>query len=207
MATPDAVVKIGGSLSRRPAALRRLMATLAAQARRHTLLVVPGGGEFADEVRRADRRFGLGDTPAHWMAILAMDQYAYVLARLAGRAVVVRAPREVRPGRLSVLAPSTWLRRADPLPHSWAVTSDSIGAWIAGASLVRLFETGATYGTEIVDSRPGRSTPSRGFAAASTGGHRGGLPRPPRSSRRGRPTAPKWSERRRRAPTPGRAPG
>jgi aspartokinase-like uncharacterized kinase len=207
MATPDAVVKVGGSLSRRPAALRRLMETLAAQARRRALLVVPGGGEFADEVRRADRRLGLGDTAAHWMAILAMDQYAYVLARLAGRAAVVRGWREARAGRLSVLAPSTWLLRADPLPHSWDVTSDSIGAWVAGATrarrlvlvkdvdgwlrrarlsrraprrqlhgivdgyfaralpsgvscwivngrrpgrLVRLLETGATYGTEVV---------------------------------------------------------
>jgi hypothetical protein len=207
MATPDAVLKIGGSLSRRPAALRRLMATLAAQARHRTLLVVPGGGEFADEVRRADRRLGLGDTAAHWMAILAMDQYAYVLARLAGRAAVVRGWREARAGHLSVLAPSTWLLRADPLPHSWDVTSDAIGAWVAGATrarrlvlvkdvdgwlrrsrlsrraarrrlggivdgyfaralppgvscwivngrrparLVRLLETGATYGTEVV---------------------------------------------------------
>jgi aspartokinase-like uncharacterized kinase len=132
VATPDAVVKIGGSLSRRPAALRRLMRAVAAAARRRVLLVVPGGAEFADQVRLADRRLALGDTAAHWMAILAMDQYAYVLARLAGRAAVVRGPRELRAGRLNVLAPSTWLLRTDPLPHSWAVTSDSIGAWVAG---------------------------------------------------------------------------
>ena len=137
MPGPDAVIKIGGSLSRRPAALRRLMRALAVQARRRLLLVVPGGGEFADEVRRADRRLALGDTAAHWMAILAMDQYAYLLARLAGRAAVVRGRRQVRAGRLNVLAPSAWLLRADPLPHSWDVTSDSIGAWIAGVLKAR----------------------------------------------------------------------
>lgn len=109
------------------------MESLAGVARRHWLIVVPGGGIFADEVRRADRRFALGDSAAHWMAILAMDQYGHLLARLAPGAVLARSRRELTPGRLNVLLPSGWLRRADPLPHSWDVTSDSIAAWLARA--------------------------------------------------------------------------
>lgn len=131
MAIPEAVIKVGGNLSRRPATLGRLMPALASLARARTLVVVPGGGRFADEVRRADRRFALGNSPSHWMAILAMDQYAYLLAHLAGGAVLVRGPGEIGGGRLNVLAPSSWLGRADPLPHSWQVTSDSIAAWVA----------------------------------------------------------------------------
>ena len=128
---PDLVVKVGGSLYQRPTALRRLMIQLEDLAQTRTLVVVPGGGPFADAVRGADRRFGLDDTAAHWMAILAMDQYAHLLARLAPAAVLVRGPGEVRARRLNVLAPAVWLRRSDPLPHSWSVTSDSIAAWIA----------------------------------------------------------------------------
>lgn len=131
MSRPEAVIKVGGSLSRRPEALRGLMAALEALARPRTLVVVPGGGPFAEAVRRADRRFALGDSPSHWMAILAMDQYAYLLAHLAGGAALVRGRGEVAAGRLNVLAPSSWLGRADPLPHSWGVTSDSIAAWVA----------------------------------------------------------------------------
>lgn len=108
------------------------MSALARLAAGRTLLVVPGGGPFADEVRRADRRFPLGDSAAHWMAVLAMDQYAHLLARLAGSAQPVQAPREVAGGRLNVLAPFRWLRARDPLPHTWRVTSDSIAAWVAG---------------------------------------------------------------------------
>jgi 5-(aminomethyl)-3-furanmethanol phosphate kinase len=126
------VIKVGGSLEAQPAALRRLMTTLARVGRRRWLVVVPGGGRFADEVREADRRYDLGDSAAHWMAILAMDQYGHLLARLAPGSVVADSRCALAPGRLNVLLPSVWLRRADPLPHSWDVTSDSIAAWIAG---------------------------------------------------------------------------
>jgi hypothetical protein len=132
------VIKVGGSLSRRPVALRRLMEVIASLAGGRRLVVVPGGGRFAGEVRRADRRFALGRSASHWMAILAMDQYAYLLASLAGQGAVVRGPRELVPGCLNVLAPSAWLMRADPLPHSWRVTSDSIAAWVARALRAKL---------------------------------------------------------------------
>src|SRR5262252_4509275 len=121
--SPDAVLKLGGSLCRRPRALERLVAALAPLSRSHTLVVVPGGGKFADAIRDADRRFDLDPSSAHWMAILAMDQTAYLVAGLAKRASIVRGPREVKPGQLNVLAPSAWMLGADPLPHSWDVTS------------------------------------------------------------------------------------
>jgi aspartokinase-like uncharacterized kinase len=135
--TPEWVIKVGGSLGARPAQLRRLMESLARVARRHWLVVVPGGGRFADEVRDADRRFALGNSAAHWMAILAMDQYGYLLTELAPGVVLVRSRHGLAPGRLNVLAPSAWLLREDPLPHSWDVTSDSIAAWVARALGVR----------------------------------------------------------------------
>jgi aspartokinase-like uncharacterized kinase len=71
------------------------------------------------------------------MAVLAMDQYAHLLVSRLPTSVLVTGPDEFRPalerGGLPVLAPYAWLRRADPLPHSWDVTSDSIAAWVAGA--------------------------------------------------------------------------
>jgi aspartokinase-like uncharacterized kinase len=100
-------------------------------------LIVPGGGPFADTVRLVDERLGLGDDAAHWAAILAMDQYAYALASLVRGVRLVHHPRDLPPigdaPGLPVLAPYQWLRAADPLPHSWDVTSDSIAAWVAVA--------------------------------------------------------------------------
>jgi len=130
------VVKVGGGLAREAGddALRALCTAIADAGTRHPLLVVPGGGEFADAVRAHDQRFGLSPQAAHRMAILAMDQFGWALADLIpGAACCVDLGSE-RDGVVSVLLPAALLAERDPLPASWDVTSDSIAAWVAGAA-------------------------------------------------------------------------
>jgi aspartokinase-like uncharacterized kinase len=158
------VVKVGGGLSATPGALETVGRGLATIARRHRLLVVPGGGPFADTVRAFDRREGLSADAAHWMAILAMDQYAYVLVERIPGAVLVEEPGAIGAALpaygVAVLAPSRWLRAADVLPHDWSVTSDSVAAFVAGAvdaaRLVLIKPVGpgdGVNGAELVDER------------------------------------------------------
>jgi aspartokinase-like uncharacterized kinase len=131
------IVKVGGGLLGKAGALELVIEALTAFAPRRRLAIVPGGGPFADAVRQMFRRIKIGDDAAHWMAVLGMDQYAHALAARMPNAVLVDAPEAivaaVNAGRLPIVAPYRWLRGADPLPHSWDVTSDSIAAWIAGA--------------------------------------------------------------------------
>lgn len=131
------VVKVGGGLLAVPGALEATAAAVAELAHRCRVVVVPGGGPLADAVRRLDRSAGLSDDAAHWMAILAMDQYAHLLAERIERAVLVEEPGGIREahaaGRPAVLAPYRWMRSADVLPHSWDATSDSVAAFVAGA--------------------------------------------------------------------------
>ena len=130
------VVKVGGGLAREAGdgALRALCTRIAEAGTRHPLLVVPGGAEFADAVREHDRRFSLRPRTAHWMAILAMDQFGWALADLIPGAARRVDLGSVHAGVVSVLLPFALLAERDPLPASWAVTSDSIAAWVAGAA-------------------------------------------------------------------------
>ncbi len=136
MMSVEIVVKIGGGVLASAQHLTTVLATVAAAARHQRILVIPGGGPFADAVREVDRRLGLGDDAAHWMAVLGMEQCAHLIAARTSGGVLAESVSEIggaiAAGRLPVFAPYRWVRAADPLPHSWDVTSDSIAAWVAG---------------------------------------------------------------------------
>ncbi len=130
----DAVIKIGGSISRGPE-LPTLCREIGRLSKIHSLLIVPGGGKFADQVREAYRRYRLNETAAHHMALLAMDQYGCLLNHLIEDSYLISDPfvasHIAKSGRTAILLPSKIVFRLDPLPHSWEVTSDAIAAWIA----------------------------------------------------------------------------
>jgi len=130
----ETVVKVGGSLSA-TGDLYNLMQALTTLADAHQILVVPGGGGFADTVRYYHRKYALREAVSHQMAILGMDQYGLLLHGIAPNSQAVRTISEARQAlalkRLPVLIPSVLLFTTDPLPHSWSVTSDSLSAFVA----------------------------------------------------------------------------
>ncbi|MBN1432666.1 MAG: uridylate kinase [Methanomicrobiaceae archaeon] len=142
------VVKIGGSLMEHAPELVDILRNSGLN-----ILIVPGGGLFADSVRGLD----LDDESSHWMAILAMEQYGHYLHSLG----LPVQDNPVKSGGVYLLLPYKCLREEDPLPHSWDVTSDTIAAWVAektGSPLILLKSTnGIKSGGRILDvvSEPG----------------------------------------------------
>lgn len=130
------VVKIGGSLEQAPE-LRPWLNVLA-QAGAGRVVVVPGGGRFADAVREAQARWQFDDAAAHRMAILAMEQYGCMLAALEPRLVpagTLPAMRQALVDRQAVLWQPSPMTLDDPdagIPADWHMSSDSLAAWLAG---------------------------------------------------------------------------
>jgi aspartokinase-like uncharacterized kinase len=129
------IVKLGGSLAA-AGTLRTWLDVILAQGSGRCV-IVPGGGDFADGVRGAQRRLGFSDRVAHRMALLAMQQYALLLAELAPAlhpcedAVQIRAA--LASGGVALWLPSRMVEADPAIGESWDVTSDSLAAWLAQA--------------------------------------------------------------------------
>ncbi len=129
------VVKIGGSLAHSPA-LSAWLGVLS-HCRNPRVVIVPGGGPFADEVRKAQRASGFDDGLAHRMALLAMEQYGLMLSGLSPGLHPASSKTAIRTihrlGGVPVWLPARMAAAGKDIRASWEVTSDSLAAWLAGA--------------------------------------------------------------------------
>jgi len=130
------VVKIGGSLMDQS---REIVSHLIEQSDRCGFLVVPGGGPMADLVRSIFKRYDISQETAHWMAVLAMEQYAHFMAD--GTKAKLTQEIASYPQGVKILLPYNVLLEDDcGIEHSWDYTSDSVAALVAcrlGAFMVK----------------------------------------------------------------------
>jgi dihydroneopterin aldolase len=126
------VVKLGGSFAY-SGVLPAWLAAIARGAGR--VVLVPGGGPFADAVRTAQPKMGFDGATAHHMALIAMDQFGRALvglnACLKTAASVAAIRQALRAGKVPVWSPTPMVTAAEDVPSSWDVTSDSLAAWLA----------------------------------------------------------------------------
>jgi aspartokinase-like uncharacterized kinase len=123
------VVKLGGSLFHEDAV--KFCKSLVGR----NVLVICGGGEFANKIREYDAEMGFSDSASHKTAILCMD----ILGMLVGDKVdgaetvysLEDAKKVLNDGKLPILLPSKLFEYLDPLEHSWNVTSDSLAVYIS----------------------------------------------------------------------------
>lgn len=134
------IIKLGGSLIQ---SAKRIVKDLReyTNSTGESILIVPGGSIFADTVRKANP----SQEAAHWMAILAMEQYGYYLADGTD---VKLTDRLENTNETFILLPYNLLKNNDELPHTWDVTSDTIAAWVAlklKARFIKLTDVDGIY--------------------------------------------------------------
>lgn len=126
------VVKLGGSLAE--TGRLRTMLAIVRRARR-PLVIVPGGGPFADAVRDMQRELGFSDVIAHDMALRAMHQMADAMCAIEPRLVaadtLVGMARAWRKRRVPVWLPAKLCAGDRRIPRDWTITSDGLAARLA----------------------------------------------------------------------------
>jgi aspartokinase-like uncharacterized kinase len=122
------VVKLGGSLL----AAGTIAACLEAIERCDAqTVIVPGGGVFADQVRLAQQQHGFDDRAAHAMALLAMQQMAWLLHSVKPTFSMVNGFNGWPADKVVIAVPCLQDLDVAGVPASWAVTSDSLAAFVA----------------------------------------------------------------------------
>jgi aspartokinase-like uncharacterized kinase len=132
MAQAPLVLKVGGSLLE-SGRLARVLSIVAKRTR--PVVLVPGGGKFADEVRRSQAEHGFDDAAAHRLALFAMHQMANVIATRSPHFVPASSREEIgavgASGLIPVWLPAAMAGEDQSIPKTWDMTSDSLAAWLA----------------------------------------------------------------------------
>ncbi len=127
------VIKIGGSLTDSP--LLKDWLAYAADFSDGKIVIVPGGGNFAEQVRAAQKQWRFSDETAHLMALLAMQQMALQFQGIIRKLCVAATDQEIhhvlQTQNAVIWSPCCqWLAQSG-VEASWNITSDSLAAWLA----------------------------------------------------------------------------
>jgi aspartokinase-like uncharacterized kinase len=120
------------------------------------VVVVPGGGPFADSIRALQPQMKFSDAVAHRLAMLAMQQMAELIVSHQPRFEIAQSLDEIssvlESGQVPVWAPLRMISGDAAVPADWSATSDSLAARLAeflGARFVLLKSVDVEAGADL----------------------------------------------------------
>ncbi len=138
----DYVIKFGGSITERGSiqqieSIGRILAEIFAL--KKNFVIVPGGGSFAEEVRRMQNKFHFSDEQAHWMAVYAMEQHALLLQHFIPKSKVMQFSskqslntiHKFQGTQVPIFSVLDFMKNESKLGHNWHCSSDAIASEIA----------------------------------------------------------------------------
>jgi len=125
------ILKLGGSLMQSKE-LFFWLDNIFSKPKENLCIVVPGGGEFAENIRISQKQLNFSDDIAHKMALLAMSQYGNFLTGINKNINIIKNIKRINKNKNSFLwIPDNSSENSIELPKTWDFTSDSIALWIA----------------------------------------------------------------------------
>ena len=99
------------------------------------VVIVPGGGVFADHVRIAQDHLQFDDQTAHKMALRAMEQFGLLIQGMQPGFCTARTELEIvdllAHEQIPVWFPYSRIAGNSEIQASWDITSDSLALWLA----------------------------------------------------------------------------
>ncbi|HUT82546.1 MAG TPA: hypothetical protein VMZ29_15220 [Candidatus Bathyarchaeia archaeon] len=135
-----ALIKFGGSITER--GTRKQIKQLAEllydlYQEKGNFVIIPGGGIFAETIRKIQQDFHFSDETAHWMAIHAIDQHGLLLKEIIPHSIIENIRNiktKIKTNSLKnipILEVLDFAQNKSKLEHSWKTTSDSLACEIA----------------------------------------------------------------------------
>ncbi|MFW9820747.1 MAG: hypothetical protein ACFFE5_14150 [Candidatus Thorarchaeota archaeon] len=96
------------------------------------IILIPGGGSFANFIREIYSELKFTEEIAHWMGIISMNYNGLELNKKFPNLPTVENFETLKEKEklFCIFLPYEFLKENDKLPHSWDVTSDSISLFI-----------------------------------------------------------------------------
>ncbi|MFX0004384.1 MAG: hypothetical protein ACFE9C_04535 [Candidatus Hodarchaeota archaeon] len=97
------------------------------------IIIIPGGGSFANFIRKIYSELKFTEEIAHWMGIISMNYNGLELTKKFPNLQIIESYEKLKEKKksLCIFLPYEFIKANDKLPHSWDVTSDSIALFIA----------------------------------------------------------------------------
>ena len=118
-------------------------------------VIILGGGDFANLIRKYNSEMNFSEEVNHWTAIDCMDIIAKLVNDKVDSAKLAYSIEDVNQianeGFTPIFIVSEFLKREDPFECSWDVTSDSIAAYVAhllNANLLIVTDVNGIYTQE-----------------------------------------------------------
>lgn len=131
-----ALFKIGGKILENLVYLKNTISQLSElyeEGLFQRIIIIPGGGSYANFIRSIYIDFGIDDEFAHWLAIYSLDYNGKELNKKFPKLIMIDNLEKLQNMNKTfcIFLPFKVLKEFDELPHNWDVTSDSITLYFA----------------------------------------------------------------------------